>query len=190
MTARSPWSGFYQVQPPLWAAAHTTQFASPGHVILANSTGGSGLLEGGGSYVSYYDAATGDLSIVLEKVQPGMAGCGFSGVYHYTTTNETVPFVVTGGKSSGISKLAVWKSNFVRLFWGHSEGWFRWRGVVLSASGFVSFGRLVSPSMSPTSPPCAREPEGNHNLVGLRPLKETGHGVCGAPCRHCFAASL
>jgi hypothetical protein len=67
MTARSPWSGFYEVQPPLWAAAHTTQFAVPGDVCLAN-TSGSGVLPGGGSYVTYYGKDTGDVSIVIEKV--------------------------------------------------------------------------------------------------------------------------
>ena len=38
MYANTPWSGFYDVQPAIWAAAHTTQFAQPGRKYLDNST--------------------------------------------------------------------------------------------------------------------------------------------------------
>ena len=54
MTANSPWSGHYTIDPPLFAAAHTTQFAAVGSMMLANNSG-SGFLSSGGSYVTYLD---------------------------------------------------------------------------------------------------------------------------------------
>ena len=30
MRAVEPWSGHYEIQPGIWAAAHTAQFAEPG----------------------------------------------------------------------------------------------------------------------------------------------------------------
>ena len=42
----------------------------PGH--------GSGYLAGGGSYVSYVSKDDADFSLVIEKVAPHSAGCGFS----------------------------------------------------------------------------------------------------------------
>jgi galactosylceramidase len=77
MTARSPWSGHYKVQPPLWASAHTTQFTAPGMTLLPVGTG-SGTLAGGGSFVSYWDSSSNYLSVVVEKVAPEKSACGFS----------------------------------------------------------------------------------------------------------------
>eukprot|EP00035_Acanthoeca_spectabilis_P015477 m.307892 g.307892 ORF g.307892 m.307892 type:complete len:537 (-) comp16369_c0_seq6:6215-7825(-) len=112
ITARSPWSGYYEIQPPLWAAAHTTQFASVGDILLVNQSG-SGLLPGGGSYVTYFNDATGSISIVIEKVQPQLAGCGFSTVYHYATTAEDVTFTFQGPNAMSLTNtLRVWRSNF------------------------------------------------------------------------------
>ena len=61
MTARTPWSGYYSVDPPVFAAAHTSQFAAVGSWLLSVGAG-SGYLTGGGSYVSprgVYDASGG-----------------------------------------------------------------------------------------------------------------------------------
>jgi hypothetical protein len=63
MGAAYPWSGSYELSSPLWAAAHTAQFAWPGWNYLPAqgvgvepfATGGSGLLPGGGTYVTFVD---------------------------------------------------------------------------------------------------------------------------------------
>lgn len=128
MTARSPWSGHYEVQPPLWASAHTSQFATPGMFLLPNGTG-SGFLPGGGSYVTYYDSAaaaengggdsTSYIAIVLEKVVPNASSCGFSSTPSYDVKGETWSFQITnfdnsnsGGVDATIDTLYVWRSNF------------------------------------------------------------------------------
>mgnify|MGYP000714984689 CR=1 FL=1 len=63
MLAATPWSGHYADMSPLWAMAHWAQFAWPGWRYLPSDTvasgagdGGSGLLPGGGTYVTLVDA--------------------------------------------------------------------------------------------------------------------------------------
>ena len=67
MKANSPWSGNYEIQPALWAFAHTTQFAQPGWQYLNDDCG---YLEKGGSFVTLKSAKkTGhDLSIIIETM--------------------------------------------------------------------------------------------------------------------------
>lgn len=75
MKANSPWSGNYEVQPALWAFAHTTQFAQPGWQYMNDACG---YLEEGGSFVTLHDTAKkteSDWSMIIEtmdakKVQP------------------------------------------------------------------------------------------------------------------------
>ena len=106
--------GSYSIDPPLFSAAHTTQFASVGMMMLANNSG-SGFLSSGGSFVSYIDqrsdeevsrgaaalplrsdagAAAGALpfSMVLEKVNPNDGHCSFSSTPHYAVVTETASF--------------------------------------------------------------------------------------------------
>jgi galactosylceramidase len=64
LRANAPWSGYYEVQPALWATAHTTQFAKPGWLYLED---GCGLLPGG-SYVSLKSPTGNDLSIIVETI--------------------------------------------------------------------------------------------------------------------------
>jgi hypothetical protein len=81
---------------------------------------GSGHLIDGGSYVSYVwdssssssadhdtpdDTGTDDadagssleFSLVIEKVSPHLAGCGFSSQGNYNVTDETATFTLTAG---------------------------------------------------------------------------------------------
>ena len=39
MKANTPWSGHYEVQPGLWAIAHTTQFVQPGWKYIDSACG-------------------------------------------------------------------------------------------------------------------------------------------------------
>ena len=90
MIAKTPWSGHYEVQPAIWAAAHTTQFAEPGWKYVDS---GCGFLKKG-SYVTLKSPDDKDYSIIIETVD--------------TTGEQTATFDL-GSKLSGKS-LHVWKT--------------------------------------------------------------------------------
>ena len=101
MKANTPWSGYYEVQPALWATAHTTQFAKPGWIYIDS---GCGLLPNKGSYVTLKKPdISGDYSIIVETID--------------ASHTQTMTFNLTSGLSTG--KLHVWRTNkeshFVRL---------------------------------------------------------------------------
>ena len=70
MIASEPWSGHFAVTPTLWATAHTTQFTQPGWRYLAKGRG-SGILSGGGTFVSLVSAAK-ELTLVVETAGVGL----------------------------------------------------------------------------------------------------------------------
>ena len=65
MRANKPWSGSYDVQPAIWAIAHTTQFVQPGWRYMDSACG---LLGEGGSYVSLRDSSGADWSMIAETM--------------------------------------------------------------------------------------------------------------------------
>jgi galactosylceramidase len=64
MRANAPWSGHFDVQPGLWVAAHTTQFAQPGWTYLDSACQ---VLPGVGSVVALEAPNAHDYSIVIES---------------------------------------------------------------------------------------------------------------------------
>lgn len=68
MKADSPWSGYYEVEPALWAVAHTTQFAQPGWYYV-NGTGCGLLQDSTISYVTLVSpSSVNDFSIIVEAI--------------------------------------------------------------------------------------------------------------------------
>jgi hypothetical protein len=65
MKANTPWSGSYEIQPAIWAIAHTTQFAQPGWRYLDNACG---VLPEGGSYVTLRDPSSNGWSMIVETM--------------------------------------------------------------------------------------------------------------------------
>jgi hypothetical protein len=100
MYANTPWSGYYDVQPAIWATAHTTQFAQPGWQYLDSACG---QLIGGGSFVTLKSQS--DYSTIIET---GTAGA-----------SQTVTFHITGGLSTGT--VHVWKSDVNNQFVQQSD---------------------------------------------------------------------
>jgi len=90
MAAKTPWSGHYEVQPGIWAAAHTTQFTEPGWQYVDS---GCGFLKKG-SYVTLKSPDEKDFSLIIETVD--------------TTGIQTVSFQLTGIYSN--KPLHIWKS--------------------------------------------------------------------------------
>lgn len=92
MKANQPWSGYYDVEPAIWAVAHTTQFASPGWTYLEG--GASALLPSGGSIVTLVSTNHSDYSLVVETSD--------------ATVPQTIGFQLTNGLST--STLHVWQT--------------------------------------------------------------------------------
>ncbi len=90
MIGKTPWSGNYEVQPGIWAVAHTTQFAQPGWKYVDS---GCGLIDKG-SYVTLKSPDNKDFSIIIETVD------------HLDA--QTATFQIAGDFNG--KKLQVWKS--------------------------------------------------------------------------------
>lgn len=65
--ANEPWSGHYEVMPPIWTSAHTTQFTKPGWTYLPVGEAAGDLPEGG-TYVTITSPNLEDFSIVIESL--------------------------------------------------------------------------------------------------------------------------
>ena len=98
MRANAPWSGHYQVQPALWATAHTTQFAQPGWKYLGG--GASARLPGGGSLVTLRSPNGRDYSVIVETIDAG--------------ASQAITFELRGGLSAG--PVHVWRSSATEQF--------------------------------------------------------------------------
>ena len=116
LDASQPWSGYYAIKSPIWATAHTTQFASPGWLYLRNNSG-SGFLPGGGSYVTLVsDRKASNFSIVIETFRKENSLCIRSNPqYKWTVLDrQNVTFVlrkVSGGRPLP-TVLHLWASTF------------------------------------------------------------------------------
>ena len=64
MRANTPWSGHYEVQPAVWAIAHTTQFAEPGWKYLDSGC----VMIDGGSVVALASPDGQDYSLIIETM--------------------------------------------------------------------------------------------------------------------------
>ena len=138
MRANTPWSGHYEVQPALWATAHTTQFAQPGWKYL---DGGCGLLAGGGSFVTLKAPRGGDYSIIVETMD--------------ARTNQQVVLRRRGGLSP--APLHVWRTDEKRWFERQPDVAFQdgSQTIVLQPGSIYSLTTTTGQHKGTTPPPAA-----------------------------------
>ncbi|KAA6301095.1 MAG: hypothetical protein EZS26_002743 [Candidatus Ordinivivax streblomastigis] len=65
MKANTPWSGYYEVEPAIWAVAHTTQFVNPGWTYIDD---GCGYLDKGSYVTLSSDPKNKNISMVIETI--------------------------------------------------------------------------------------------------------------------------
>jgi hypothetical protein len=98
MRANTPWSGYYEVQPALWAIAHFTQFIQPGWRYLEEGCGYTA--DSTSSYTSLLSPGETDLSVIIET----------SG----SSTNQSFLFVLP--PSMAKKEFFLWKSDSLQQF--------------------------------------------------------------------------
>ena len=97
MRANTPWSGHFEVQPAIWATAHTTQFVPTGWKYLDSACG---FLPGKGTYVTLVSPGQEDFSLILEtagaresqSLQLSLAGKLAGKTLHVWRTNAKSAF--------------------------------------------------------------------------------------------------
>eukprot|EP01052_Picozoa_sp_SAG31_P035192 SAG31_NODE_4214_length_3460_cov_2.941386_3_plen_433_part_00 len=111
VAATDPFGGHYDVLPPVWAIAHTTQFTAAGWTLLPVGRG-SGYLQRGGTFVSYV-GPTRELTIVIEKMDANMSACqrGRRNPSQMSITAAETAKIYVGTQYDG-TKFALWQSNF------------------------------------------------------------------------------
>ena len=110
MGAFEPWSGHFDVSVGVWAQAQTTQFVSIGDIMLGVSTGGSGVLAGGGTFVTY------------AAIQEAGAPTGLTVVFETMAANASQSVVVSlDAVAADCPPLAMWSTDATTQFRGPSE---------------------------------------------------------------------
>lgn len=104
MTANEPWSGHYEVPAVTWVTAHTTQFVSPGWYYLNSS----GHLSKGGSYVTFTDPKSLELTIVIETMSHDNSVCIRPPLPAYEVAAQDITFNLDGSYKETITKFNVW----------------------------------------------------------------------------------
>ncbi|MBX6360587.1 MAG: hypothetical protein IRZ03_10970 [Acidobacterium ailaaui] len=97
MKANMPWSGHYEIQPPLWIVAHINQFAKPGWKYI--NDGCKFYKREGWSVITLKDTATDYYSIIIETMS--------------AKEPHTIHFKLKGDFSD--RPLAVWESSFKKF---------------------------------------------------------------------------
>lgn len=97
MKANTPWSGHYEVQPPLWMYAHINQFARPGWKYV--NDGCKYFRQAGWSVITLKDTATNNYSIIIETMG--------------ARKPHTIHFILNGNFST--KPLAVWESSLKKF---------------------------------------------------------------------------
>jgi hypothetical protein len=114
MAAMQPWSGNYDVSPPLWTSAQWCQFTQPGWRYLTVESNSSGLLPLGGSYVTLVAAdGSGHFTMVFETL---MGACNHCGNEVVTGAAQVVWITLTGGLSASNNILYCWQTNATNYF--------------------------------------------------------------------------
>jgi galactosylceramidase len=134
MMANQPWSGYYEVNAPIWATAHTTQFTKPGWTYLKHSSG-VGLLEAGGSYVALVSPDQQHLTIVIETMDTSTKQfCLRAPAVPTKVAPQNATLSLTG-QLSHITSLHLWQSN---LYGNSSSKFFAHLGRVQVTNGRVT----------------------------------------------------
>ena len=132
MLANQPWSGHYEVAPPVWAVAHTTHFTAPGWTYLHHNSGGVGFLSSNGSYVSLVSEDQQDLTIVIENINAeSHAVCVRGPSYSTTPLNVTLDI---HHSMSHVRQLHWWSS---RITFGAESEYMVYKGVLDMTQGKV-----------------------------------------------------
>jgi galactosylceramidase len=143
LRAVEPWSGFYQIGPVVWAAAHWGQFTKAGWFFVQHGQG-VGLLDNGGSYVALTDQTGQPLTIIVETMKRDTSLCDHSGSVEYNTTDQTATFQLDSSFAH-VTQLFVFFSNMSTT---DADQCFIYQGVItLNNSAFtihLPVGVLVS----------------------------------------------
>lgn len=114
LSASEPWSGHWEVSPPIWTSAQWLQFTRPGWFFLSVPSGSSGNLPGGGTYVSLVPREGPGLTLILEtfgKLSARCAGADAAGP-------QSLVFKLAGG--GGMPQpgdaLFAWQTNSTDFF--------------------------------------------------------------------------
>jgi len=112
--ANEPWSGAFEITSPLWAVAHTTQFAPIGWKYARHGSGVH-MLSQGGSMVTRVSPDRKDFSIVIEKMQSATSVCGHGDNPDQDVTGQTISIQLKGAFLKAVKedgkRLHVWHSD-------------------------------------------------------------------------------
>jgi len=135
--AFEPWSGHFEINPPVWATAHTTQFTEVGWMYLPSGHG-AGVLPGGGTYVTLVSPKLDEFTIVIETLQ---GQCFYhAGCYHVVeaTRTQRIRLELGNGNTTSLLQqaarahgvLEVWMTNKSHYFQRQSD-------IMLTSNGTI-----------------------------------------------------